>query len=106
MSALTEATPAYFDAYEVRFGDNKRVGGHISVVYPPDRTRSWRVVKFEVVLKDYPPVVEVKTGTHRAGTPTRMYRPCAERPLTDEEITHFAALMATWVKPVYPPIGD
>lgn len=117
MSTLTEATPSYFDANEVRFGDPDRIGGYIAVVYPPDRTRNWRIVKYRVTEDVYPPFTGGKDDK-RVQVKTRMYQtrdaelpagaPATElgwRLLTAEEIAHFAALMATWVKPQYEPIA-
>lgn len=94
MSKLFDVSPSYFDDRIVILGDMTRVGGYIVCVYPPANKDGWRAVVFSIVREMY------------RGEPARMYRKRVERPLTGEEIDHFRALMATWVRPVHPPIGE
>ncbi len=95
MSTLLTATPAHVDQYMVTFGDRRKVGGLISCVYPPETTinaRGWRVIRFEVVERLYPPFIAKKDDA-RVQVLTTMYRPIEVRALTVDEIAHFEALM-------------
>jgi hypothetical protein len=99
MSTLLAATPNYFDAYVVVFGDQHAIGSVIRCVYPPEtgiNPRSWRVLDFDVVLEMY------GHGANRGMA--RVFHKTAERALDTEEIAYFGGLMASWVPPVYEPI--
>lgn len=85
MSALIDATPTKIEREMVTFGDIRRPGGHITCVFPPVGMNGWRAVKFYVCSLS-------------------AYDKLDERPLTDEEVAHFAALMADAVVLVFAPI--
>lgn len=85
MSALLDVQPTAIEKTMVTFGNICLVGGYITCVFPPTGLLGWRAVRFYVQS-------------------LQAYDKVNERPLTDDEVAHFAALMAQAVVPMFAPI--